>query len=128
MLIACWLTLATLALGLIAVVADPSSSGSLGRLSRCLRITLPLLILRFIGKTCGRSAEERATRCCTYVFLQNNPLGQIIYMGLMVGSYTEYLRVALPLLPNAFLSDSHALYSFIAVVSCVIVFFGLLRQ
>lgn len=93
MLIACWVTLATLALGLVAVVADPGSSGPLGRLSRRLRVTLPLLILRLIGATCGRSAEERAARCCTYVFLQNNPLGQIIYMGVVIGSYTQYLSV-----------------------------------
>ena len=93
MLIVCWLTLATVALGLVAVVADPSSSGPFGRLSRRLRVTIPLIILHCIGKTCGHSAQERAAGCFAYVFLQNNPLGQIIYMGLMVGAYTEYLRV-----------------------------------
>lgn len=121
-LIACWLALATLALGLVAVVADPSSSGLLGRLSKRLRVTLPLLVLHFIGVTCGRSAQEHASRCCTYVFLQNNPLGQIFYVGLMVGSYTEYLRVAVPLMPNAFLSDSHPLYGVFAMLACIGVF------
>lgn len=93
MLIVCWFTLATLALGLVAVVADPSSRGPFGRLSKRLRVTLPMVFLHLIGTTCGRSAQEGAARCCSYIFFQNNPLGQIIYMGLMVGSYTEYLRV-----------------------------------
>ncbi|KAL8272501.1 hypothetical protein Esti_003624 [Eimeria stiedai] len=100
----------------------PSSSGPLGRLSRRLRVTLPFLILHLIGTTCGPAAQERAAKCCSYVFLQNNPLGQIIYMGLMVGTYTEFLRIAVPLLPNALLSDSHPHYSFFAMLICVAIF------
>lgn len=120
--IACLLTFLALALGLVAVVADPSSSGLPGRFSRYLRLTFPRWVLHWIGILCGPRAQQQATECSTYLFHQNNPLGQILYAGLVVGTYTEYLRVAVPLLPNAFLSDAHLKYSFVAVLACFAVF------
>lgn len=93
--LACLLTFLALALGLVAVVADPSSSGFLSRFSRCFRFTLPRWVLHWIGILCGPRAQQQAAECSSYLIHQNNPLGQILYAGLVVGTYTEYLRVGM---------------------------------
>ncbi|OEH75492.1 dhhc zinc finger domain-containing protein [Cyclospora cayetanensis] len=41
---------------------------------------------------CGPAAKQKVAGWGAYIFLQNNPFGQILYMALMVGAYTEYLR------------------------------------
>ncbi len=102
---------------------DPSSGNLLGRMNIWLTKSFPL----FLGKAIrmlplGERIATSSYRLFCYVFFERNPLMQLFYLFIIIGSYSMFMLDGMQYIPNPYLPWYHRYLSF-AIVSFVLLSF-----
>jgi len=108
---------------LICFVGDPKSDTWLGKVTYGVTKWLPKAVSGIVRKVPG---GELVTRSCQrlfhYVVYKPNPLLQLVYLALIIGSFLVFVIEAFPYIPNKHLGEIHLYTSHASVILTLLSF------
>lgn len=91
----------------VIMCASPEGDSFLNKLNRVVFIYIPKGTYRMTVNLLGIERTNQLKFYLLYIFTEQSPFFQLIYLALSLGGYTVFLHYGFPFMPNMFVDEYH---------------------